>query len=193
MKKNLRVSYLRVAISISSYLRRFPCRESRFGETLGPCHRRANRDRVSNVSPTRLTLYCGRIYEIRGDGIPPFTYAWTFSGSVADSICELVGFIGLPLLCSLSCRDSYLRHASSTNRRPGQNVTFCFLPTRNSLATHYTYTRTDRQQSIPMFLKSHNTYNKIGVFVLLSRCTPEGGFDKKSIFASIFAILLNLL
>lgn len=27
-----------------------------------------------NVSPARLTLYCGRIYEIRGDGIPPFTY-----------------------------------------------------------------------------------------------------------------------
>lgn len=34
------------------------------------------------------------------------------------SICELVGFIGLPLPSRLSRRDSYLRHASSTNRQP---------------------------------------------------------------------------
>lgn len=63
-----------IGLGVSSH----PCHESRFRETHGPCHRRANRDRIPNVSLTRLTLYCGRIYEIRKDGIPPFTYARTF-------------------------------------------------------------------------------------------------------------------
>lgn len=122
-----------------------------FGETHGPRHRRANRIQVPNVSSARLTLYCGRIYKIRRDGIPPFTYARTFwsvaSGGIADSICELVGFIGLPLPSSLSCHDSYLRHASSTNRRPGQNVAFCFLPAKEP-ACNTTLTRARQSPTI---------------------------------------------
>jgi len=85
----------------------------------------------------RLTLYCGRIYEIRGDDIPPSTYARTCRALLRResrrrfnmvNLLDLSACPYLPRPPLLAPGSSYLRHASSTNRQPAQDVAFRFVP-----------------------------------------------------------------
>jgi len=121
------------------------------------CHYRANRDRVPNVSPTRLTLYCGRIYEIRGNGIPPFTYARTsWALLLAASPIQYVNSLDLsdcpysPAIAAVTriCVTLLLQIADL-----GKMSHFVSFRQRTCLQ-HCTYTRADRQRSISMFPKS---------------------------------------
>jgi hypothetical protein len=84
-----------------------------------------------------LTLYCGRIYEIRGDDIPPSTYARTCRALLRResrrrfnmvNLLDLSACPYLPRPPLLAPGSSYLRHASSTNRQPAQDVAFRFVP-----------------------------------------------------------------
>ena len=142
------------------------------GETYGPCHRHANRDRVPNVSPVRLTLYCDRIYEIRGDGIPPFTYARTFWALLlAASPIQYVNLLdlsGCPYPLALAavtriCVTLLLQIADL-----GKMSHFVSFRQRTCLQ-HCTYTRQHRFQCF----SNRKTYNRIGVFVLKSRYMPK--------------------
>lgn len=133
-------------------------------ETHGPRHRRANRDpegfRMYLLA--RLTLYCGRIYEIRGEGgIPPFTYARTFTGrgrSVTSAGRRPIQYVNLLDLSdcpySLSaealagCRDSRICVTLLLQiADPGKMSHFVSFPGQRTRLQHAALTRARACQS----------------------------------------------
>jgi len=137
--------------------------ESRFEKNHVASRRSRPSSRLS-LPLARLTLYCGRIYEIKGDDIPPSTYARTCRALLRRASRRRFNMVNLLDLSACPYlprppsppRSSYLRHASSTNRRPGQDVAFRFVslpffPARlgEPLATVCLHGAAIAKQSIP--------------------------------------------
>lgn len=109
--------------------------------TRGPCRRcRTGQDQLQNVSLARLTPYCGRIYEIRGDDIPPSTYPRTCRVTLlwVTSPFQYVNLLDLSacpyppasIVVTCICVTPLLQIAD-----PNRISHFVFLPSRKLLAT----------------------------------------------------------